>query len=167
MIHPVISRLLILWMLAWGRLFLFTSSLYCDGSVGVDYLSYSHPPPSEYHLKYIIYHFVFSALTCPPVALTDPANILRPFCDSFTVSYRGVYGEGVTCMIMKSSTKQYPTRWKESCEILHLKTAPCPASLRQFKRGELTMSHIVGDAPFPWPKTCGGGLSGIAHKSPL
>ena len=29
------------------------------------------------------------------------------------------------------------------------------------------MSHISGAAPFTWNKPCGGGLSGIAHISPL
>ena len=77
-----------------------------------------------------------------------------------------VSGKGDTCMIVESSTKKYPTRWKEYCEILHLNTASCPASLRQLRRGELKMSHISGAEPFPWPKPCGGGLSGIYHISP-
>ena len=68
--------------------------------------------------------FFFSALTCPPVALDSPENILRPFCASLTVSSREVSGEGATCMIVESSTKQYPTIRKASFEILHLKTAP-------------------------------------------
>ena len=75
--------------------------------------------------------------------------------------------EGATCMIVKFSIKQYPTRWDESCEMLRLNTAMCPASLRQFRRGDLTMAHIAGSDPFPWPKPCGGGLSDIYHISPL
>ena len=78
-----------------------------------------------------------------------------------------MYVEGATCMIVKSSTKQYPTIWKESLEILHLKTAPWPDSLIRFRRGDLTMAHIAGADPFPWPKPCEGGMSGIAHTSPL
>ena len=95
-----------------------------------------------------------------------PAKILMPFCASFTVSSRGVSGEGATCIIMESSIKQYPTRRKGSCEMMHLKKAPCPASLKQFIRGELTMAYIDVAAPFTWPKPCGGGLSRIAHISP-
>ena len=100
----------------------------CCGSVIVAYLSDSQHFSYGSHFKSIRYHFVFSALTCPPVALSHPANILRPFCASLTVSSRGVSGEGATGMIVESSTKQYPTRWKESLEILHLNTAPWPAS---------------------------------------
>ena len=105
-------------------------------------------------------------LTCPPVALDSPENILRPFYAIFTVSSGGVSDEGDTCIIVESSTKQYPNIWKESREMLHLKTTLCPASMRQFIRGELKISHISGTAPFPWPKSCGGGLSEIAHISP-
>ena len=61
----------------------------CDGSVSVASLSDIQNLPSGSHLKSIIYHFVFSALTCPPVDLADTENILRTFCASFTVSYSG------------------------------------------------------------------------------
>ena len=50
--------------------------------------------------------------------------------------------------------------------MLHLKTAPCPAYLRHFRKGELTMARISRAAPFLWPKPCGSSLSGISHKSP-
>ena len=70
-------------------------------------------------------------------------------------------------MIVESFTKQYPTIWKDSREMLHLKASLWPASVKQFMRGELTMAHISWTAPFPWPNTCGVGLRGIAHKSPL
>ena len=75
---------------------------YCDGSVSVSSLYYSRHLPSGSHLKSIRYHFIFSALTCPSVALSAPEKILRPFCASFTVSSRGLSGEGVTCMIVDS-----------------------------------------------------------------
>ena len=139
----------------------------CDGGLSVASLSDScHFPPGS-HLKSIRCHFVFYALTCTPVALAAPENTLRPFCTSFTVSSRGVSGEVYTWMIMESSTKQHPTRWKESREMMNLKTYPCPDSMRHFIRGDLTMDHISWAAPFPWPKPCGGGLSGITHTSPL
>ena len=51
-------------------------------------------------------------------------------------------------MIVESFTKQYPTIWKDSREMLHFKSAPWPASTRQFKRVELTMAHMFGDVPF-------------------
>ena len=135
----------------------------CYGCVSVTSLYASRHFPSGSHLKSIIYHFFFYALTCPTVDLDTPEKIMRPFCVSFTVSYRGVSGEGATCMIVESSTKQYPTIWKESCDMLHLKTSPCPSSLRQFRRGDLTMEHIYGADPFTWTKPCGGGLSRISH----
>ena len=64
-------------------------------------------------------------------------------------------------MIVETFINQYPTRWKESHNILHLKAALWPASLRYFSRGEIMMSHIFEAAPFPSPDSCGGGLSGI------
>ena len=48
----------------------------------------------------------------------------------------------------------------------HLKTAPFPVSLRQSIRGVLTIDHIVGEAPFPCPGPCGGGLLGRAQFFP-
>ena len=87
----------------------------CGGSVSVDSLYYGHHFPLGSHLKSIRYHFVFSAITCPPVDFSAPEMILRPFCSILTVSSRGVSGVGATCMIVESSTKQYPTRWKEYC----------------------------------------------------
>ena len=106
----------------------------CDGSVSVFSLSARRHFPSVFHLKSIRCHFFFSALTCTPVALAAPVKIFRPFCASFNVSSRWVSYEGATCMILEPSTKQYPTRWKESCEMLHLNTAPRPACLRHFRR---------------------------------
>ena len=50
--------------------------------------------------------------------------------------------------------------------MLNLKGAPWPASLKQFRRVEITTAHISGDALFPWPNPCGGVLSGISHISP-
>ena len=73
---------------------------YIDGSVRVASLSSNRHFHSGSHLKSIRYHFVFSALTFPPVALAAPPKILRPFCASFTVSSRGVSVEGATCMIV-------------------------------------------------------------------
>ena len=72
----------------------------CDGSVSVASLSGSRHFPSGSHLDSIRYHLVFSALTFPHVALDAPANILRPFCASFTVYSRGVSCEVATCMIL-------------------------------------------------------------------
>ena len=120
----------------------------CNGSVSVASLYASRHFPSGSYLKSIRYHFFFYALTFPLVALAAPAQILRPFCASFTVYSRGVSGEGATSMIVESSMKKYPTRWKESCDMLHLKTAPCPTSMTQFRRGELAMAHISGASPF-------------------
>ena len=118
-----------------------------------------------YHLNSIRYHFSFYELTFPPFALADTVKIFRPFCARFSVFSRGVSSEGATCMIVESSMKQYPTIWKESRAMLHLKTALCPAYMIQFRRWELAMAHISGAAPFPWPKPCGGSLSGITHIS--
>ena len=121
--------------------------------------------PSGSHLKSIRYNFFFFALTFPPVAFYAPVNMLRPFFASSTVSSRGMSIVGATCMIMDSSTKQYPTRWKESREMLHLKATMWPASLRQFRKVELMVAHIYGSDPFPWSDPCGGGFIGIAHIS--
>ena len=98
-------------------------------------------------------------ITYPPIEMDSPANILRPFCAILTFSSRGVSGEGVTCMIVESSTKRYPTIWKESLDILHLNTTPWPASRRQSRRGELKMDRIYGAAPLPLPKPYGVGSS--------
>ena len=42
--------------------------------------------------------------------LDVPQNISRHFWEILTVSYVGMLGEGVTCTIVESLTKQYPTR---------------------------------------------------------
>ena len=68
----MISILLILWMLAWGRVFIFPILLLVVGVVSVASLSDSHRISSGCHLKSIRYHFVFSVLTFPPVALATP-----------------------------------------------------------------------------------------------
>ena len=73
----------------------------CDGSVSVASLSDIHYFPSGSHLNSIRYHSFISALTFPPVALADPANILKPFCASFAVYSRGVSGECATFMIVE------------------------------------------------------------------
>ena len=39
-------------------------------------------------------HFVLLMMTCPPVALADPANTLRTSWAILTVSSSGVFGEG-------------------------------------------------------------------------
>ena len=104
-------------------------------SVSVASLSTSRHFPSGTNLKSIQYYFVFSALTCHTVALVAPAKILRPFCDISTVSSRRVSGEGAICMIVESSTKQYPTIWEKSCEMLHLNTALCTAYMKQLTWG--------------------------------
>ena len=69
-------------------------------------------------------------------------------------------------MIFESSTKQYPTSFRESWGVQHLKTALCPASQRQSIRGLLKISHIAGAYPLPCPRYCGGDLSGRVHLSP-
>ena len=46
------------------------------------------------------------------------------------------------CIMVESSKKPYPTRFMESLDIYNLKTDPCPASLSQFIRGVLLISHI-------------------------
>ena len=51
----------------------------CDGIVSAASLSANRHFPSGSHLRSILYHFVFSALTCSPVALDAPAKILSPF----------------------------------------------------------------------------------------
>ena len=57
---------------------------------------------------------------------------------------------------MKLSTKQYPTRMKDSFEMQHLKAAPKPASLILLSSGVLTIAQISGDAPFPCHNPWGG-----------
>ena len=69
-------------------------------------------------------------------------------------------------MIIESPAKQYPTSFRESWGMHHLKTAPCPASQRQSSRGVLKISHISGASTFPYARYCGGGLSGRVHLSP-
>ena len=122
--------------------------------------------PDASHLKLSRYHFLSLMLTCPPVARAAPGKRSSPDWDSLIVSSVGVVREGAVYIIFESSTKQYSAKFMESLEIQHLKNAPCPASLRPFIRGVLTISHIVGAALFPCPSTCGGGLRGGAHLSP-
>ena len=69
-------------------------------------------------------------------------------------------------MILESSTKQYPTSFRESWGMPNLKTALCLASQRQSSRGVLTISHKAGAYPLPCPRYFGGGLSGRFHLSP-
>ena len=69
-------------------------------------------------------------------------------------------------MILESLTKQYPTSFRESWGMQHLKTAPCPESQRQSSRGVLTISHIAGASPLTCLRYCGGGLSVRVHLSP-
>ena len=64
------------------------------------------------------------------------------------VSFVGVRGEGGTFIIVKSSTKQYPTILNYSFEMQHLKSDPKPASLRLFISGVLTMSQMLGAGQF-------------------
>ena len=70
-------------------------------------------------------------------------------------------------MILESSTNQYPTSFRESWWMQHLKTDLYPASQRQSSRGVLTIYNISGAYPLPCPRYCGGGLSGRFHLSPL
>ena len=69
-------------------------------------------------------------------------------------------------MILESSKNQYPTSFRESWGMQHLKTAQCPASQRQSSRGVLTIYHIAGASTLPCPRYYGGGLSGRIHLSP-
>ena len=50
--------------------------------------------PAGSQVNSMSYHLFFLKLTCPPVALVAPANILRPSWESLTLSYVGVSGEG-------------------------------------------------------------------------
>ena len=150
-----------------GDILYITFTLSGDGSLSVASLCDSFHVPYGSHLKSIRYYFIFFSLTCPPDALASPGKTFNPFCTSLTVSIWGVSGVGATYIIVESSTKQYLTIWKESREMINLKDTPYPASLRQFRKGELMMLHIYGAAPFPWLNPCGGGLSGISHMSPL
>ena len=127
---------------SWGESISISFPHFCDGSVSVSSLSYSHHFPSGLHLKSIIYYFVIYELTCPPVALSAPVNILRPFFAIFTASSRGGSIEGDNSMIVESSTKQYPNRRKEPRKILHLKITPCPAST--YKEGANNVPYFWG-----------------------
>ena len=49
-----------------------------------------------------VFYLGLRILTCPTVARADLAKILRPSCDSFTVSSAGVLGEGATWVIAES-----------------------------------------------------------------
>ena len=69
-------------------------------------------------------------------------------------------------MILESSTKQYPTNFKESWGVQNFKTSPCPASQSQSSIEVLTIYHIVGSSPLPCPRYCGRGLSGRVHLYP-
>ena len=62
-------------------------------------------------------------------------------------------------MIVESSKNQYPTSFKVSPDIQHLKSTTWTDSLKQFNKGLLTTSHMTGDAPFPlpWPLVSEGG----------
>ena len=50
---------------------------------------------------------------------------------------------------MESLTKQRPTNFVVFPDMQHLKAAPCTDFIRQLDRGVLTISHMVGAAPFP------------------
>ena len=132
--------------------------------------SYSRHLPDVSHRHSSSYHLVFEALNCPPVALADPDNRLRLSQASFTVSFVVVRGEGENCIIVELSTKQYPTRLNDSFEMQNLKSASNPDYLRLFSSGVLTMTQIVGAAPFPCPNPWGGGggggVMGMAHIFP-
>ena len=106
-------------------------------------------------------------MTYSPVSLANPEKIFKPFCVSLNVTSWSICGVGTTCMIVESYTRQYTKRWKDSCEILHLKSDMWPVYLRQFGRGELTMYHITGSDPFTWTNPCRGVFIRIAHMSPL
>ena len=69
-------------------------------------------------------------------------------------------------MVVESYMKQYPTNLRESREMQHLKFSPWLASRRQLIRGLLTIAHIAGGFPFPFPRPCGVGFIGRAHLSP-
>ena len=66
-------------------------------------------------------------------------------------------GNGDTCNIVESSTKQYPTSLVVSPQIQYLKPDPCTISLRQFIIGVLTIDQMAVSAPFPLPMPWGGG----------
>ena len=85
------------------------------------------------------------------MSLYSPANRFSISCNKSTVSFVGVIGQGYTWMILESSKNQYPTLLKLSLVIQNLNTAPKYSSMRLFNRGVLTIYHISGAAPFPWP----------------
>ena len=68
-------------------------------------------------------------------------------------------------MILESSTKQYPTSFRESWGMRHLKSYPCPAYQRQSSRGVLIIVHIVRAYTLPCPRYFGGRFSGKVHLS--
>ena len=70
---------------------------------------------------------------------------------SLNISYVWVMGEESTYTIVESYRNKYPTGQVVSPEIRHLKYSLCPDYLRQFKRGVLSMDHMAGAEPFPWP----------------
>ena len=119
-----------------------------------------------YHLNSSRYHLVLLTLTFPSILRSAPEKRSNPDWDSFIVYFAWVVGEGAIWMILESSTKQYPTSFRESWGVQHLKTAPCPASQRQSSRGVLKISHIAGASPFLCPRYCGEGLSGRVHLLP-
>ena len=107
-------------------------------------LSASHHLPDLSHLNSKRYHLVFSALNFPTVAWAAPENISNPYWASFVVSFLGSLGDGAILIIVESSTKLYPTKFSNSCEIHNLNTDMWPESWRQFKSGVITIVHIDG-----------------------
>ena len=109
---------------------------------------------------------VLFPLTFPTVARDALAKRSSPDLDILIVSLVGVVRYGNVCIMIELSTKKYPTRFMESLKMQHLKTAPCPTSLRQYIRGVLMIFHFAGAAPFLFPSPFGVGLRVRDHLSP-
>ena len=62
--------------------------------------------------------------------------------------------------MVESYMNHYPTGSIVSPERHHLKADMCPESLRQMRRGVLTVSQIEGDATLNCPSTCGEDFKG-------
>ena len=95
-----------------------------------------------------------------PIAWAVSENMSSTFWDNLRISSVEVYGSGYTCMILESYKKKYPTREIMSTDMLHLKTAACPAYQRKFSMGVPTIANMTGAALLTCPMPWRGGLRG-------
>ena len=119
--------------------------------------------PVTSHLNSSRYHLVLLTLTFPYVLWATPGKRSNTDWDNSILYFAWVVGEGAIWMILELSTKQYPTIFRGSWGMQHLKTAPCTESQSQSSRGVLTIYHIEGESTFPCPRYCGGVLRGRVH----